>query len=391
MNLPAAAGAMKYLVSAALLSTLRGSTDGPLLDLGSDDLDLGEQSVAQIASHVNESCFQTFSCCSGSSLTLTAQMWQHVKEWAPLYHIRELVDSTPRMLERHYTFYNLYDRIRGAKASELWASDCYFGLVGIMLNALAAIEFEEGQGAALGVLNTARHMLDLNPGMETANWSLPVEPLETVLPFFLGAVQNSCFGSSLRVFVYDTGNYSAGALFCSAGQWGVEAALHMFFASSSCRTFDPNEADFFLVPDYRACHYHLAPTYRQKGLTLIPGDDFHSSVIKNHHTKYRDAAQADQLFRHLIGSLDHFDRRHGVDHIFIFSDQGFIVNFTHTFPSPGNDFPIHHHDHRGFHSWVWAELFFPVEGRGHTWASRQGQDEDDTQLELAKQPANILV
>ncbi|CAE8650975.1 unnamed protein product, partial [Polarella glacialis] len=92
-------------------------------------------------------------------------------------------------------------------------------------------------------------------------------------------------------------------------------------------------ADFFFVPDYRACHLHLAPNKLHKGLTRIEGDDFHSKIIRNHHEKYRQPARAEELFKELVGSLEHFDRRKGMDHIFVFSDQGFIVNFTHTFPS----------------------------------------------------------
>eukprot|EP00747_Dinoflagellata_sp_TGD_P093386 gnl/TRDRNA2_/TRDRNA2_165750_c0_seq2.p1 gnl/TRDRNA2_/TRDRNA2_165750_c0~~gnl/TRDRNA2_/TRDRNA2_165750_c0_seq2.p1 ORF type:complete len:362 (-),score=47.26 gnl/TRDRNA2_/TRDRNA2_165750_c0_seq2:106-1092(-) len=96
---------------------------------------------------------------------------------------------------------------------------------------------------------------------------------------------------------------------------------------------DPEEADFFFVPDYRACHYHLAPTFQHKGLTLVDGDEFHSAIIRNHSQKYRHWNHADATFKTLVGSLPYFSRRSGTDHIFVFSDQGFIVNFTHTFPS----------------------------------------------------------
>ena len=46
---------------------------------------------------------------------------------------------------------------------------------------------------------------------------------------------------------------------CGHGlRWGVEVLLHRYFASSACRSLDPDEANLFLVPDYRACHLHLA-------------------------------------------------------------------------------------------------------------------------------------
>lgn len=66
--------------------------------------------------------------------------------WSPKYHIRELLDSTPRMLERHYTFYNLYTRMQQHTSWRVWVADCYFGVVGILLNALPSIEFEQGVG-----------------------------------------------------------------------------------------------------------------------------------------------------------------------------------------------------------------------------------------------------
>jgi len=77
----------------------------------------------------------------------------------------------------------------------------------------------------------------------------------------------------------------------------------------------------------------LAPTYKQKGLTRIEGDDYHSVLIRNHKDKYRDGANADETFLKLLEQLPYLRRRQGLDHIFVFSDQGFIVNFTHTFPS----------------------------------------------------------
>ena len=47
----------------------------------------------------------------------------------------------------------------------------------------------------------------------------------------------------------------------------IPVMIHRYFGSSACHTTDPDAADLFLVPDYRACHYHLAPTYLQKGFT----------------------------------------------------------------------------------------------------------------------------
>ncbi|CAK9077000.1 Conjugated bile acid hydrolase (CBAH) (Bile salt hydrolase) (BSH) (CBAH-1) (Choloylglycine hydrolase) [Durusdinium trenchii] len=281
----------------------------------------------------NATCRSSLSCCTGSAATVSQELWSHVKAFAPNYHVRELLDSTPRMLERHYTFYNLWDRMKRAGSMQVFAADCYFGVVAMLLNALPAIEFEDGLSTAQEIFLTAVEMLERNNDTEGANWTIPREPLELQMPFFLGLLPNNCAGSKLRIYVYDTQSFSVGSIFCSAGQWGVEVLLHRYFASSTCRTTNPEEADLFLVPDYRACHLHLAPTYMHKGLTRIEGDDYHSQIIRNHKDKYRHPDQAEAQFQELLKSLKYFDRKQGMDHIFIFSDQGFIVNFTHTFPS----------------------------------------------------------
>eukprot|EP00439_Symbiodinium_sp_Y106_P060580 s372_g8.t6 len=268
-----------------------------------------------------------------ASSRVDGSLWQHVKAFAPNYHVRELLDSTPRMLERHYTFYNLWVRMQNAGASQVFAADCYFGVVAMLLNALPAIEFEHGLDLAQEVFLSAVDMLERNNNTEAANWTIPREPLERQFPLFLGLQANDCAGAKFRVYVYESQQYSLGSVFCSAGQWGVEVLLHRFFASGSCRTLNADEADLFLVPDYRACHIHLAPNYQHKGLTLLEGDDYHSQVIRNHRDKYRRPEEAESSFLGLIQTLPYFDRKKGMDHIFIFSDQGFIVNFTHTFPS----------------------------------------------------------
>lgn len=320
---------------AGMFAIIVGILPGSCQEASLEDFQL-DGATLQAIQHVfpseNDTCLQTFSCCRGSALTVSEELWKHVKAFAPNYHIRELLDSTPRMLERHYTFLNMYRNMQQTSA-QLWAADCYFGVVGILLNALPAAEFEFGLESAQYIFHMVEEMLKRNSDMIAANWSIPTEPLESSFPFLLQLRPNNCHSSSLRVYVYNTGNYSLGSVFCSAGQWGVEVLIHRYFGSSACRTMDPDNADFFLVPDYRACHFHLAPTFMHTGLTRIEGDSYHSQIIWNHKDKYRNASQADDLFKKLVKSLDYFERRKGIDHIFIFSDQGFIVNFTHTFPS----------------------------------------------------------
>ena len=53
-------------------------------------------------------CEDLNSCCDGGVPTsLPMATWNHIRAFADTFHVRELLDSTPRMLERHYTFYNL--------------------------------------------------------------------------------------------------------------------------------------------------------------------------------------------------------------------------------------------------------------------------------------------
>lgn len=42
----------------------------------------------------------------------------------------------------------------------------------------------------------------------------------------------------------------------------------------------------------------------------------------------------DKNFLDVLQTLEpYFSRNQGLDHVFTFSDQGFVVNFTHTFPA----------------------------------------------------------
>lgn len=123
------------------------------------------------------------------------------------------------------------------------------------------MQWRAGLLVAQNIFHVVLEMLQENTKMEEANWTLPIEPLSAQFPFFLGLRPTSCRGRSLRIYVYDTGNYSAGSLFCSAGQWGVEVALHRYLAASDCRTDNPDEAPF---PQHRAL-LHAAHDFSDVG------------------------------------------------------------------------------------------------------------------------------
>ena len=102
--------------------------------------------------------------------------WNAVRGWAEQWHIREILDSTPRMLERYYTFYNLFDDMRNRHVSQLWAHDCYFGVISILLNAIPAVEFEEGLPLAQEMFMQAKYLLAQENNTARVNWTMPLEP-----------------------------------------------------------------------------------------------------------------------------------------------------------------------------------------------------------------------
>lgn len=102
--------------------------------------------------------------------------------------------------------------------------------------------------------------------------------------------------SSARVFVYDIDSYpelqvlASGASFCRDNQWGFEVMLHDWFLACPCRTDNPEEADFFFVPHYTACHLNVE-TFSEP--------------------------ESQGLFESLIPKLRHFNRTAGRDHLFV--------------------------------------------------------------------------
>lgn len=102
--------------------------------------------------------------------------------------------------------------------------------------------------------------------------------------------------SSFRVYVYDVKEYedllflARGASFCRDNQWGFEVALHDWFLACPCRTDNPEEADFYFVPHYTACHLNVG-TFSE--------------------------AESQERFESLVGSLKYFSRTAGSDHLFV--------------------------------------------------------------------------
>lgn len=102
---------------------------------------------------------------------------------------------------------------------------------------------------------------------------------------------------NLKIYVYDEDEITElrkltiGALFCSRGQWGMEAQIHDFLRASSLRTLNPEEADWFFVPGYAIC--------------MLEGNVW-------------TMEQLDKIYIDLVQSLPYFSRSRGRDHIFVF-------------------------------------------------------------------------
>lgn len=120
-----------------------------------------------------------------------------------------------------------------------------------------------------------------------------------VYPFLFGLRPGDCYNTNLKFYVYETpGNLTRPLLGCVSGQWGTEVLFHRYLANAPCRTYDPDEADFFFVPIYGTCL-------------------FVKREMEN------DQMAREQLWNHLIDFLwqqPAWARRGGADHIFLFAD-----------------------------------------------------------------------
>lgn len=214
-----------------------------------------------------------------------------------LFQSRYLRDSLERSREFLYTMY-LPKLAPNLQESAL---RCPAGVLEIMLNVILALDVDYSLSEAQSVYGDVMRLVSEGVLGDSTEETLTRWSHDTVrtYPFLFGDLSMSCFGSSVKVYVYDLPEGLRGpVLQCAGGQWGTEVLMHRFFEKAECRTTNPEEADFFYVPMYATC-------------------------LSVKHGIANDGEAAALLWDPLVRFLDAspwFRRHGGRDHIFLFAD-----------------------------------------------------------------------
>ncbi|CAL1138033.1 unnamed protein product, partial [Cladocopium goreaui] len=119
--------------------------------------------------------------------------------------------------------------------------DCGFALATIILVALRAIDYDDGREDAQKMFQylTQQLLPRLEPHNAVAkDWAADLTDLR-IYPFLLGLTpRHDCYGSKLKIFVYDLPHLTRGVLHCHHGQWGLEALIPHWLRQGSCSTQD---------------------------------------------------------------------------------------------------------------------------------------------------------
>lgn len=234
--------------------------------------------------------------CQGTEL-IPAHVWEHVRNLRDVWVDVDLPES--RVMLRSL------NALRDVSL-EQHAEDCGFGVLLLILASLRAADYDLPKGDALELFQYAQHLRDvlepLEPAAVEAEWSIRETALDLVsYPWLLELTPpHDCAGTALKFFVYDLPRpYTAGVLHCHHGQWGTEVLFPHFFRTGTCRTTDPEQADFFIVPWHTWCERMV-------------------------YNRSADSGKLPARYMELMNSslLSHWSKRSGMDHIFIFGDQG---------------------------------------------------------------------
>lgn len=178
---------------------------------------------------------------------------------------------------------------------------CPAPVLEIMMNSVLATDTDHSSDEARELYNTALTAAKRASGDPAVRGLLDEwrEDTAHVYPFLLGMRPGHCYNASLRVYVYDVpDNLTRPVMACASGQWGTEVFFHRYLLTSSCRTTNPDEADFFYVPIYGTCLFvrnEVVNDTQARGLLWDPLLEF-------------------------LTAQPHFRRRGRQDHIFLFAD-----------------------------------------------------------------------
>jgi len=227
------------------------------------------------------------------------------------------------------------------------ASNCAFGILTVILQALPAVEYEDGRSRAVELLEAAQVVWSevenaatsgrLRDEAELLGWD--VRSIRETLLIYESTLRSTspstltsgCGG--VKFFVYpppalsgaeeqtaprarstatllrsNSANYFAAfaqaPLQCLFGMYGTELLFHLLFASPDCSVSDPETADLFFVPSYFKCVEVV--NYADHFNAERHGED-----------------EADLLFRQTMAHVRNvgpwFDRSDGADHVLLFS------------------------------------------------------------------------
>lgn len=201
------------------------------------------------------------------------------------------------------------------EASEL----CLAAVTNVLVNSILAIDFD--YGIELATLYWQEALLQISRYQEAFPARLFFGDGDTAqtYPLLLGMLQSErvpCIadgdGEAPRIYVYETDLVSR-PLHCAIGQWGTEVLFHKFFERASCRTDNPTEADLFYVPVYGTCFKHF---YLKEG---IKDPETGGALVEPGKSYF------DRLLDFLLSS-PFWERRGGLDHIFLFADgEGSVI------------------------------------------------------------------
>ncbi|CAE8629451.1 unnamed protein product [Polarella glacialis] len=135
--------------------------------------------------------------------------------------------------------------------------DCAFGVISLILMTLSMTDYEEGIDRARELQALAdRLYFQFYELLEDSDWPLEISNFEAYR-LLLGRERNSCSGSKLKVFIYNTSReFSNHRLRTGVGMMGAASQIHAYLESGSCLTDDPDLADLFFVPAYHGVQYN---------------------------------------------------------------------------------------------------------------------------------------